>query len=71
MTSRERHAQLAYHDYFLDMCREARKNNLDLSLLLLEFLSDELMSFNTLSDGHRVMPPRYIKNEAKRSRTLS
>jgi len=57
MTSREPHAQRAYNHYFLNLRREARENNLDLSLLLSEFLSDELMPFNTLSDGQRVMPP--------------
>jgi hypothetical protein len=68
MTSRERHAQLAYHDYFLDMCREARKNNLDLSLLLSESLSDELMPFYTLIDSHRVITPPDTSKMKQRDR---
>ncbi len=65
MIIRKVHAQRAYNRHFLNLCREARENNLDLSLLLSEYLPSGLMPFYMPSESHRINPPDTSKMNQK------
>jgi hypothetical protein len=58
MNTRKTHAQSLYNHHFLNLRREARENNLDLSLLLSRLIPSGLMSFYMPSESHRITPTK-------------
>ncbi len=65
MTSSKYHAQRTYNHHFHNLRREARENNLDLSLLLSELIPSGLMPFYMPSESHRINPPDTSKMNQK------